>query len=506
MARARLECTIGLHTGAFKRGLAQASAWTRKWIGGSISMFANLAKTVGLAVMGAVAAAGAFLGVLIKKTISAGDTLFDMSKRTGMSTDELQRMQYAAEQTGASMEDVEKGVRLMSKVLLKAGEKSTQAEAALARLGLSAADFVGLNVDQSFLLVMHGLAGIPSAADRAAASMAVFGKSGTKLVSMLADGVGQFDALRAAATRFRLMKPEDIAAAKRAADLITDLRYQFGGIRNAIAGRFLGPLSAAMTEFKRVLDSWMNGAGLDNMVAKINSMVADVAATFEAIAASDAPFATLFDLIVLGCKTGAMLLAQAITMALDKTGMGKIGKWIAAPFEAAAAVGRGLGTTLEGGKGGWERTQEAWNDETSPAQAIELYKKQFERAMNTATGGKWDAIREKWQTRMNKPPATGEWPETLEAGPPSTAEKERRLTAELNAEFKKSKALLKPAAEIGYTDLRKIGGDILSAGKFGQESVARKQLDVMEDQLDVQEKTLDAIEDLDGGEEGGAIF
>ena len=54
--------------------------------------------------------------------MSAGSALNDMSARTGVGTNALSELGFAAEQTGASLEDVETGVKRMQKAITAATE------------------------------------------------------------------------------------------------------------------------------------------------------------------------------------------------------------------------------------------------------------------------------------------------------------------------------------------------------------------------------------------------
>lgn len=89
---------------------------------------------------------------------SAGSQLNDLSERTGLAASNLAELKYAAEQSGAGLEDVEKAMRHMA----KSGTSETFDHAA-ARISA-----------------------IKDPTDRARAAMERFGKSGTTLLPMLA--------------------------------------------------------------------------------------------------------------------------------------------------------------------------------------------------------------------------------------------------------------------------------------------------------------------------------
>jgi len=91
------------------RGLKRASARLRSWGRSITSMGARIA-----------AAAAAVLGPMLGATkifASAGDQLDKMSKRTGIGVESLSQLQYAAELSGSSLEDVGNAVQRMNRRL-----------------------------------------------------------------------------------------------------------------------------------------------------------------------------------------------------------------------------------------------------------------------------------------------------------------------------------------------------------------------------------------------------
>src|SRR4051812_34551393 len=78
-------------------------------------MLGGFAK--GVAIVGAATAAAAVgsIAVAVREFVSMGSALQDVSNRTGVSAENLSELQYAAEQSGASLEDVEKGLKRMAK-------------------------------------------------------------------------------------------------------------------------------------------------------------------------------------------------------------------------------------------------------------------------------------------------------------------------------------------------------------------------------------------------------
>ena len=76
----------------------------------------------------------------VKVFSSSGDALDKMSRRTGVSVETLSELGFAAEQSGAGLESLEKGVRKMQQTVNDAERGLSTAKDALDDLGLSLVD------------------------------------------------------------------------------------------------------------------------------------------------------------------------------------------------------------------------------------------------------------------------------------------------------------------------------------------------------------------------------
>ena len=174
-----------------------------------------------------------------------GSALADMSARTGLSTNALSELGFAAEQSGASLEDVESGVRKMQKAISEA------TKGPLVQLK-------GLAPEEQFMAVAESLKAIEDPSERAAKTMEVFGKSGTKLLPML----GDLKALRAEAVRLGLsMGPEQAAAADALGDAWDKVKGSFKASALAIGGALapmLTGLADKATEYVGIVRKWVS--------------------------------------------------------------------------------------------------------------------------------------------------------------------------------------------------------------------------------------------------------
>lgn len=173
-----------------------------------------------------------------------GSDLNDMSARTGMSTNALSELGFAADMTGASIGDVETSVKKMQKAVTAATQGGKEQVAAFTQLGLSVSQLGSMSPEDQFEAIGNAIASISDPTKKSAMAMAVFGKSGTSLIPML----GDMGALRAEAVRLGLsMGPEQAAAADALGDAWDKAKGSLKAASLAI-GSALAPMLTGLAE------------------------------------------------------------------------------------------------------------------------------------------------------------------------------------------------------------------------------------------------------------------
>jgi hypothetical protein len=166
-------------------GLASSALVAGKAISGAM-----LATGIGALVSGVGAAAAS-----VKQFAAMAGGLDDAAKRTGASAEALSQLRYAAEQNGASLDDVEKAIRRVGDVMSDAEKGSKTAVDAFAKVGLSLADLEGLTVDQRLVKIMGALSKIEDPSRRSALAMDLLGRSGANLAKLTGTGAAGINAL-----------------------------------------------------------------------------------------------------------------------------------------------------------------------------------------------------------------------------------------------------------------------------------------------------------------------
>ncbi|MGD9791758.1 MAG: hypothetical protein AB7K52_15365 [Phycisphaerales bacterium] len=161
-------------------------------------------RSVGTRLAGIGATAIAALLGTAKAFSDTGDMLDKMSQRTGVSVEALSELGFAADLSGTDLETLEAGLRNMQRTLTGAAQGSASAGDALGRLGLTAAQLAGLAPDEQFKVLAERISQVRDPALRAALAMEVFGKAGTKLLPLMADGAAGIEAMQEEARRLGL--------------------------------------------------------------------------------------------------------------------------------------------------------------------------------------------------------------------------------------------------------------------------------------------------------------
>lgn len=227
------------------QGLRSAQRRLDSW---GASATAAGAKLAGLG----AAMAAPFLGAA-KLFADSGSALLEMSQRTGASVESLSELQFAAQQAGVDMATLETGIRKLQVATVKGAEGSDQAQEALADLGLTAERLMGLSPDKQLELVAEGMSRIADPAKKAAAAVALFGRSGTALLPLMTDGSKGIAALRKQAQALGItMSTEDAKAADTLGDAID--------ATTAAAKRTIVAVGAGLAPVLTNLADWLSRA------------------------------------------------------------------------------------------------------------------------------------------------------------------------------------------------------------------------------------------------------
>ncbi len=168
------------------RNFGSVGAQQLKVVGNKLQEVGGKVEAVGKALTPVSATAAAFGTALLgagKKALDTADDLNTLSKQTGLTTDELQRMQYASE-----MIDVDFGS--MTGAVSKLKKSMTGHDATWKKLGVSVKDADGnmRNARDVFYDTLKALSEVTNETERDQLAMDLFGKSADELAGIIDDG------------------------------------------------------------------------------------------------------------------------------------------------------------------------------------------------------------------------------------------------------------------------------------------------------------------------------
>jgi len=189
-----------------------------------LKAFGQSIRNMGLKIAGLGAAMLAPLIGAAKAFSSMGDQVAKMAKRTGLSVETLSELRFVASQTGTEFESLEMAFRKMQRSMYDAGRELSTAVDALEDLGLKFEDLDGLSPERQFKLLADRISQVEDPTTKAAIAMSLFGRTGTNLLPMFAQGAKGIEALQKEARRLGLtMSSTDTKAAEEFTDALDAL-------------------------------------------------------------------------------------------------------------------------------------------------------------------------------------------------------------------------------------------------------------------------------------------
>lgn len=327
---------------------------------------------------GAITAA---LGVAVKSLANAADVADDTAKRTGLTVEAVQELGYVAKMTGSNLATVEVALRTMQKGLTDSGTDSAAFTSALETLGLSLAELRAMNPQAQFDALSQAIAGVTDPSQRAGLAMTVFGRAGTALLPMLAEGADGIAKLKDEAHKYGYVMSQEVAeAGSNFNDNLDRLKGSLGGLAQQVVAGLLPTLNSLVKCAADVV------AGIKEWINNNPNLVS----TLAHVAASVGVVLTVFGALVAACGSW-IALAPAVGAAWT-IATGPIGITIM----AIAGVVAGIVALWKN----WDKVchymAQAWNTLTIViCKGVELWLSSWETALGWIPG-----IGEKLRTAM----------------------------------------------------------------------------------------------------------
>jgi hypothetical protein len=254
-------------------GVNQAAASMRRMESGVSSLAGGMRTLV--AIQGAqffggiVSAAGGYVRSLVSMGQAQADLIGrqkDLAAQLGMSYSELAGIAHVASITGVGIESVAAAATKADVALVKAQNGSKQAQSAFAGLGLDVAKLAQMNPADRFNAIAESIANIPDAAGRAAAAVAIFGKSGANLLPMFEEGAAGIAAAQAEAERLGLtLTTAQVSDVDQMGDSFARVQQAISGVVGQIVAYLAPAVQAVSDSFTNLVGS-IGGANIGQAI------------------------------------------------------------------------------------------------------------------------------------------------------------------------------------------------------------------------------------------------
>ena len=282
--------------------------------------FANTTAAVGAVLVAAGAAVTAPLLAALPAWAEAGDQMLKMATRTGVGVKALSELKYAALMADLEMGALEGGMRKLAVKLADATQGNHTAQKAFRDLGIDWQRLRQQTPDRQLETVADALVAIQNPADRAAAAVDLFGKTGTELLPVLAGGGAGLRSMREEADRLGLTMSEE--SAKKAGVLADAFK-----LLHRISGSLLPAMAAAVAPDMTRWTQLSIGVvlGIRRWIKEHQDLIA-----------------TVFRVGSVVGMVGTAILGLAGVLRLASVAAGTLGGFFAGSFNLVLGLARGL--------------------------------------------------------------------------------------------------------------------------------------------------------------------
>ena len=328
-------------------------------------------------VSGAAAALGGAMVKLGYDTVKNADELSTLSKQTGISTDSLQKMQYASELVDVSVEDITGALKKMK-------PKMTDSNKTFEKLGVSIKKSDGSMRDAEtvFYDAIGALSKIENETERDQVAMELFGKSADSLAGIIDDGGAAMKAFGQEAEDMGLILDEEtIGSLADTDDTIQKLKGQLAGTMAQIGANVASVLGPALEKAAELIGK------ITERLRQLTPEQTETILKIVGIVAAVAPVIIIIGKVISGI--GAITSAIGFLM----SPMGLIVVAIAAVIAIGVALYKNWDKVCEWADKVKQEVIKAWNDlKTNVSHAVNTLKTAVTNAWNAIKTGVTNAV------------------------------------------------------------------------------------------------------------------
>lgn len=260
----------------------------------SLDGVSTKAKSVADATRGLSAAAGGLLVALGGAAVNSAkyaDDLNTLSAQTGISAEDLQKMQYAADRVDVDVDTIAGAMSKMRKSMVSDSGASAEA---FARIGVSVRDSSGQLRDSStvFYEVLQGLSRVGNETERDALAMDIFGRSADQLAGIVDDGGAALKALGQEAEDMGLILDEQTLGSLNA------FNDQLDQLKAQATAEIVSAGASALEALSPILETIIGAVSrILQFIGDLDPKLITAIATIAAIVAAISPVASIIGTI-----------------------------------------------------------------------------------------------------------------------------------------------------------------------------------------------------------------
>lgn len=314
-------------------------------------------RQVGLGMVALGSVGVAKLGIAATTFAKMGGDMLELSQRTGISVQALTELDYALSQSNSDIGALETGIKGMQKALEGVNEDGEETKDIFSQLALSVSELKSMSPDMQFEKIADAISQLPSASERTAAALKVFGKAGTGLLPAMLDGAKGIKELRDQAIAMGVTFDDDAA---RSADALGDSVETLWRQVKALVFEVGSALAPALTAAAVALSSAL--AGVIEFVKNNKSLVLVVGGISVGLIAAGALLVGIGTTASLaGIAIGGLATAWAAMGAIAAGSLAVITSPITITVGAIAALSAGVLQLTVGFGKMWEGAKSAFS-------------------------------------------------------------------------------------------------------------------------------------------------
>ncbi len=224
-----------------KKGFGSVTRGIKAVAGAALNLKTALIGTAGIAGM----------GLLVKSSLDATDSLGKTARKIGVTTEALAKMRYAASLTGVETSTMDMALQRFTRRAAEAAMGTGEAKDALKELNLDAKALINMPLEQQMQELAGAFETVKTDADKVRLAMKLFDSEGVALVNTL--GLGKKGLIEMAAEADRLgvaLSATAVEGVEDANDAFTRLSTLFRGIRDQTTAALAPALETLATTLK----------------------------------------------------------------------------------------------------------------------------------------------------------------------------------------------------------------------------------------------------------------